>query len=145
MHAPKPVVGGSEFRNTSISWGRRPPPKCMRSLPCNRRRSRSVWTRSSTLQVLAAVLGSLALLLHFVASFQLESISASGILTTWTRIRKSVHTCLYHVQTCMYMYTSVCTRHERYVHSMYMYINNIIFTYMYMIFALLMYNVHTYT
>ena len=47
----------------------------MRSLPRNR--SRSVRTRSSTLQVLAAVLGILALLLHFVASFQLESISDS--------------------------------------------------------------------
>ena len=47
----------------------------MLSLPCNR--SRSVRTRSSTLQVLAAVLGILALLLHFVASFQLESISDS--------------------------------------------------------------------
>ena len=44
----------------------------MRSLPRNR--SRSVRTRSSTLQVLAAVLGILALLLHFIASFQLESI-----------------------------------------------------------------------
>ena len=37
-------------------------------------RSRSVQTRSSSFQVLAAVLGSLALLLHFIASFQLESI-----------------------------------------------------------------------
>ena len=39
-----------------------------------RDRSRSVQTRSSSFQVLAAVLGSLALLLHFIASFQLESI-----------------------------------------------------------------------
>ena len=66
----------ADLENPSISWGRRPPPKRMRSLPHNR--SRSVRTRSSTLQVLAAVLGIFAaLLLHFVASFQLESISDS--------------------------------------------------------------------
>ena len=47
----------------------------MRDLPRNR--SRSVRTRSSRFQVLAAVLGSLALLLHFLASFQLEYISDS--------------------------------------------------------------------
>jgi hypothetical protein len=65
----------ADLEHPWISWGRRPPPKRMRSLPRNR--SRSVRTRSSTLQVLAAVLGILALLLHFVASFQLESISDS--------------------------------------------------------------------
>ena len=44
----------------------------MRDLPRNR--SRSVRTRSSNFQVLAAAIGSFALLLHFIASFQLESI-----------------------------------------------------------------------
>ncbi len=45
----------------------------MSDLPRNR--SRSVRTRSSTFQVLAAAIGSLALLLHFIiSSFQLESI-----------------------------------------------------------------------
>ncbi len=66
----------------------------------------------------------------------------SGILTTWTRICKSVHRALYMVQTCMYMYMNLCTSIERYVHSMYKYINKNIFTYMYMIFALSMYNIH---
>ena len=47
----------------------------MRHLPRNR--SRSVRTRSSSFQVIAAVLGSLALLLHFIACFQLESIADS--------------------------------------------------------------------
>ena len=65
----------ADLEHPSISWGRRPPPKRMRSLPRNR--SRSVRTRSSTLQILAAVLSTLALLLHFVASFQLQSISDS--------------------------------------------------------------------
>ena len=44
----------------------------MRDLPRNR--SRSVRTRSSNFQVLAAAIGSFALVLHFIASFQLESI-----------------------------------------------------------------------
>jgi hypothetical protein len=53
----------------------------MRDLPRNQ--SRSVRTRSSSFQVLAAVLGSLTLLLHFIASFQLEPISDSeSILET---------------------------------------------------------------
>ena len=47
----------------------------MRDLPRNR--SRSVRTRSSSFQVLGAVIGSFALLLHFLASFQLEYISDS--------------------------------------------------------------------
>ena len=42
----------------------------MRDLPRNR--SRSVRTRSSIFQVLAAAICSFALLLHFIASFQLE-------------------------------------------------------------------------
>ena len=63
----------ADLEHPSISWGRRPPPKRMRSLPRNR--SRSVRTRSSTFQVLAAAIGSFALLLlHFISSFQLESI-----------------------------------------------------------------------
>jgi hypothetical protein len=44
----------------------------MRDLPRNR--SRTVRTRSSSYQVLAAVIGSLTLLVHIIASFQLESI-----------------------------------------------------------------------
>jgi hypothetical protein len=43
-------------------------------MPRNRSQPRSVRTRSSSFQVLAAVLASLTLLLHFIASFQLESI-----------------------------------------------------------------------
>ena len=52
---------------------------CALGLPRNRSRSSTVRTRSSSFQVLAAVLGSLALLLHrgFIASFQLESIADS--------------------------------------------------------------------
>ena len=44
----------------------------MRDLPRNR--SRSVRARSSSFQVLGAVIGSFARLLHFITSFQLESI-----------------------------------------------------------------------
>ena len=58
----------ADLEHPSISWGRRPPPKRMRSLPRNR--SRSVRTRSSSFQVLAAA--ALTFLLHFLAGSQLE-------------------------------------------------------------------------
>ena len=59
----------TDLEHPSISWGGRPPRETHA-----RNRSRSVRTRSSTFQVLAAAIGSFALLLHFIASFQLESI-----------------------------------------------------------------------
>ena len=47
----------------------------------------------------------------------------SGILTTWTRIGKTVHMCLNMVQTCMYMITMLHASMTMYVHVMYMYIH----------------------
>ncbi len=54
-------------------------------------RSRSVWTRSSSFQVLAAVLASLTLLLLFIASFQLESILDSESVLEAPMSSSSVH------------------------------------------------------
>ncbi len=72
LYTLNPVSCGRGFR----SWRRRPPRNGCKlwALPRSRSRSRSVRTRSSCFQVLAAVLASLTLLLHFIASFQLESI-----------------------------------------------------------------------
>ncbi len=71
--------------------------------------------------------------------------STSGILTTWTRIGKTVHMslCLNMVQTCTYMLMHLHTNMNMYVHSMYMYINICRCTYMFMHSYLCLYIVHT--
>ncbi len=39
-----------------------------------------------------------------------------GILTAWTGFGKQVQTCIYHVQTCLYLYKNVKSVHTMYVH-----------------------------
>jgi hypothetical protein len=68
---------------------------------------------------------------------------ASGILTTCTRIGKTVRTCLNIVQTCMYMFTILHTHMNVYVHGMYMYIHLYKCTYMCMNSNIGIYIVHT--
>ncbi len=82
MYTPNPPLVAVDLEHPSISWGRRPPPKRMRS--CHaighvQSSPDSEFHGTSTLQVLAraSVIGSLALLLHFVTSFPFESISDS--------------------------------------------------------------------
>jgi hypothetical protein len=68
MYTLKPVIGGHGFRTSLKVGGGGLRAKRIRNLPRNQ--SRSVWTQSSSFKVF----GSFALLLHFIASFQLESV-----------------------------------------------------------------------
>ncbi len=68
----------TDLEHPPISW-----PLRETHVQFSRHQSRSVRTRSSSFQVLAAVIGSFALLLHFITSVQLESIlDSESILET---------------------------------------------------------------
>ena len=72
---------------------------------------------------------------------------SSGILTTWTRMGKTVHTCLNMLQTCMYMFRLLHTNLNMYerVINMYIFIYRLYVhgTYIFMNVYMCMYMVHT--